>query len=517
MSIDLESLTTRLSPEEQRAVKASYRTQAKSPTTAFLLCFFLGIFGAHRFYLGDVTGGVVRLVLSPLIIPGLILEIFELPRIDGEVAHQNLGVAEGIIARVMLDHPDPHFQSQAAHMVDESLAHAAEHAPAPAPAPADAGVVAPAALGAAAAAATMAAAMAAERADLATHPEPPPAPEPAPAPVAAEPAPEPAPPSPAAEAAGPPPPIWPVPEGYQPEQPAADSTPPELRFETDTTPYPPPAPAAAPSEAPGAHAAAPAGVPAEAPTMPWGELAGGAVAGGMAEAILGPRDASPEAVPLGATPATPPAATGEDQTGYGMPFTAPVAAGGVDLTDQGTQFAGSHALAEVGEPFGERVHVKLPEPEWTPETSTLVLQPQDKPAEHDAGWWTAAAIGGGAAALGAAEVYEHAAHHEPAVEQPPAAAEPAAPPPEPARTAEAPAPAAAEPEHHTVKRVRVVRRLMVDGKVVQETAAEEVVDADADTAATAARLRESLGATDPDTLAALAQQSVEADQEQHDR
>ena len=73
------------------------------------------------------------------------------------------------------------------------------------------------------------------------------------------------------------------------------------------------------------------------------------------------------------------------------------------------------------------------------------------------------------------------------------------------------APAAAPPEYRTVKRVRVVRRLMVDGKVVQETAAEEVVDADADTAATAARLREELGATDPDTLASLAQQSVDSE------
>jgi hypothetical protein len=103
MSIDLASLTARLSPEQQRAVKAQYRAQAKNPTTAFLLCFFLGVFGVHRFYLSDVAGGVVRLVLSPLIIPGIILEIIDLMRIDAEVEHHNLAAAEGIIARVMLD------------------------------------------------------------------------------------------------------------------------------------------------------------------------------------------------------------------------------------------------------------------------------------------------------------------------------------------------------------------------------------------------------------------------------
>ena len=33
----------------------------KSKTTAILLCFFLGCFGAHRFYLGKIGTGVAQL------------------------------------------------------------------------------------------------------------------------------------------------------------------------------------------------------------------------------------------------------------------------------------------------------------------------------------------------------------------------------------------------------------------------------------------------------------------------
>jgi hypothetical protein len=54
-----------------------------------------------------------------------------------------------------------------------------------------------------------------------------------------------------------------------------------------------------------------------------------------------------------------------------------------------------------------------------------------------------------------------------------------------------------------VKRVRVIRRLVVNGQVVREVAAEQVVGADVDTMATAANLQESLGTTDEATLKAL--------------
>jgi hypothetical protein len=452
MSVDLASLTARLSPEQQRTVKARYRAQAKNPTTAFLLCFFLGLFGVHRFYLGDVAGGVVRLVLFPLIIPGLILEIIDLARIDAEVEHSNLAAAEHIIARVMLDHPDSRFVSQASELVDASLAQSA----APAAAPLAAAVVPLAAAGAA----TVAPAAAPE-------PAPPPFATPTPEPASAAQAAS----IPAMAPASPPPPVWPVPPEYQPEPAFA---PPALRHETDSTPYPP-------LESPRATPTAP---PQEAQTVPWGDLAAGAAASGTA---------SLSAADVPAAPPAPPAA-------------APSSLAGVDPTDQAGQLAEGSALADVGEPLGERVQVRLPGADDAgAAASTLVFHPEDAPLAPapEPDWGTAAAIGAGA--LGGAAAYEAYAPAEPApVAAPPAAAvAPAASP-----VAE-PAPTTVEPEHRTVKRVRVVRRLMVDGKVVQETAAEEVVDADADTAATAARLREELGTTDPDTLASLAQQAVD--------
>lgn len=44
----------------------------KSKTTATVLCFFLGGFGIHRFYLGQTGLGVLYLVFCWTLIPGLI-------------------------------------------------------------------------------------------------------------------------------------------------------------------------------------------------------------------------------------------------------------------------------------------------------------------------------------------------------------------------------------------------------------------------------------------------------------
>src|SRR4029079_17699447 len=55
---------------QQEAVQRVYDARAKSSTTAFLLCYFLGIFGAHRMYLGQWGAAALRLLL-PLIAVGL--------------------------------------------------------------------------------------------------------------------------------------------------------------------------------------------------------------------------------------------------------------------------------------------------------------------------------------------------------------------------------------------------------------------------------------------------------------
>ncbi|MBF6592626.1 MAG: hypothetical protein IVW57_19120, partial [Ktedonobacterales bacterium] len=55
-----------------------------------------------------------------------------------------------------------------------------------------------------------------------------------------------------------------------------------------------------------------------------------------------------------------------------------------------------------------------------------------------------------------------------------------------------------------MKRVRVVRRIVMDGDVVQELVAERIVPADADSQAIAAELREELGHATPEQIAQLA-------------
>jgi len=48
----------------------------KSKTVAFLLWFFLGIFSAHRFYLGKIGSGILYLLTFQLLGFGWIIDLF---------------------------------------------------------------------------------------------------------------------------------------------------------------------------------------------------------------------------------------------------------------------------------------------------------------------------------------------------------------------------------------------------------------------------------------------------------
>ncbi len=140
MSVDISQLTARLDPQRQEAVKQQYEERAMNPTAAFLLCFFLGSAGAHRFFLREwrvafghlalFVAGVVALVAGliqtlplpvnlashplgaaldalgvALLLAALIWEIIDLGHIDHQVYQRNLLLAEGIIAGTLLaDH-----------------------------------------------------------------------------------------------------------------------------------------------------------------------------------------------------------------------------------------------------------------------------------------------------------------------------------------------------------------------------------------------------------------------------
>ena len=52
-----------LTTQQQQLVEQRLANEIRSPVIAYLLWFFLGVFGAHRFYLGRVGSGIGMLVL----------------------------------------------------------------------------------------------------------------------------------------------------------------------------------------------------------------------------------------------------------------------------------------------------------------------------------------------------------------------------------------------------------------------------------------------------------------------
>lgn len=161
VSVDISQLTARLDPQRQAMIREQYEERATNPTAAFLLCFFLGSAGAHRFYLGEwrvalahlalfVAGVValvaglvqtlpltVRLATNPvgalldalgvvLLLAALIWEIIDLGRIDHQVYQRNLLLAEGIIAgNLLADHT---VEQQAYQRMEQTAQRAHEQA-----------------------------------------------------------------------------------------------------------------------------------------------------------------------------------------------------------------------------------------------------------------------------------------------------------------------------------------------------------------------------------------------------
>jgi TM2 domain-containing membrane protein YozV len=122
MSVDFERMAANLPADQRKQLGRQYRRSAKNETTAFLSCFFLGIFGVHHMYLGEWTRGLAHLIIPAvaaiavvagvlsalptlpvtilvvvLLVAGLIWEIVELFQIDDKVRQHNLTLAESLI------------------------------------------------------------------------------------------------------------------------------------------------------------------------------------------------------------------------------------------------------------------------------------------------------------------------------------------------------------------------------------------------------------------------------------
>jgi TM2 domain-containing membrane protein YozV len=82
-------------------LQMSLNGRMKSPTTAFVLCFFLGGLGAHEYYLGKIGRGVCYTIFVWTFIPALIafIQLFWIvPRVKSE----NAAFESNEIARIMI-------------------------------------------------------------------------------------------------------------------------------------------------------------------------------------------------------------------------------------------------------------------------------------------------------------------------------------------------------------------------------------------------------------------------------
>ena len=83
------------------AAQSDLASSQKSPAVAFILCIFLGIFGAHRFYLRR-TGSAVAMLLITVLTAGagavitFIWEIVDLFLINGMVQQANAEILTGV-------------------------------------------------------------------------------------------------------------------------------------------------------------------------------------------------------------------------------------------------------------------------------------------------------------------------------------------------------------------------------------------------------------------------------------
>lgn len=101
----LWAMKNQLDTRELMMLESELRNQSKNMAVAYLLWWFLGIFGAHRFYLGKIGSAVTMLILTLTVVGLLITVIWWLVDVlltHGNVEEHNRKVESQLIGQLQM-------------------------------------------------------------------------------------------------------------------------------------------------------------------------------------------------------------------------------------------------------------------------------------------------------------------------------------------------------------------------------------------------------------------------------
>ncbi|RRG18227.1 TM2 domain-containing protein [Weissella viridescens] len=103
-----DGLLSQLTTNEKVLVNSEVQSKGKSTVLAYILAIFLGVFGAHRFYMGKTGSGVAMLLITILTLGfGMIItgiwDIVDLFLIPGWIKESNAVVERSAAERILND------------------------------------------------------------------------------------------------------------------------------------------------------------------------------------------------------------------------------------------------------------------------------------------------------------------------------------------------------------------------------------------------------------------------------
>ena len=101
MDLQIIEIQKQLSENERDVFSYKFERQKKSVSTYALLAFFLGGFGAHKFYFGQIGIGVLYAIFVWTFIPSIVALIETFLSVDA-VKSKNLKIAQEIYEEIKL-------------------------------------------------------------------------------------------------------------------------------------------------------------------------------------------------------------------------------------------------------------------------------------------------------------------------------------------------------------------------------------------------------------------------------